>query len=74
LAPRLAWLSDDRAIYNPDRPTDSFFEPVRDVFPKQLDTQQMQPLLAVAQAFEQATSEMSVHFASFARTTVSRSE
>ena len=28
LAPRLAWLSDDRAIYNPDRPTDTFFEPV----------------------------------------------
>jgi hypothetical protein len=52
LAPRLARLFDDRAIHNPDRPTDTFFEAVRDVFPKQLDTQQTQPLLAVAQAFE----------------------
>jgi len=43
----------DRAIHNPDRPTDSFFEPVRDVFPKQFDTQQTQPLRAVAQALEQ---------------------
>jgi hypothetical protein len=40
LAPRLAWLSDDRAIHNPDRPADTFFEPVRDVFPKQFGTQQ----------------------------------
>ncbi len=53
MASRLAWLSDDRAIHNPDRPTDSFFEPVRDVFPKQFDTQQTQPLRAVAQALEQ---------------------
>src|SRR5258708_5273484 len=30
-----------------------FFEPIRDIFPKQFDTQETQPLLAVAQAFEQ---------------------
>jgi len=53
MAPRHAWLFDDRAIHNSDRPTDTFFEPVRDVFPKQFDTQETQPLLAVAQAFEQ---------------------
>lgn len=53
MASRLAWLSDDRAIHNPDRPTDSFFEPLRNVFPKHFDTQQTQPLRAVAQALEQ---------------------
>jgi len=39
LTPGLTWLSDDRSIHNPDRPTDTFFEPVRNVFPKQFDTQ-----------------------------------
>jgi hypothetical protein len=53
LAPRLARFSNYRAIHNPDRRTDSFFEPVPDVFPKQIDAQQTQPLFAVAQAFEQ---------------------
>jgi hypothetical protein len=74
LAPRLARFSDDRAIHNPDRPTDSFFEPVRDVFPKQFDTQQTQPLLAVAQALEQGDIRNVAQFASLARTTVSRNE
>src|SRR5579862_6503429 len=53
LAPGFTWLLDDRAIHNPDRPTDSLFEPIRDLFPKQFDTQRAQPLLTVAQAFEQ---------------------
>jgi len=74
LAARLAGFSDDRAIHNPDRPTDSSIEPMSEVFPKEFDTQQAQPLLAVAPAFEQATSEISVQFASLARTTVSRNE
>jgi hypothetical protein len=34
LAPRLPWLFDDHAIYNPHRPNDTFFELVPDVFPK----------------------------------------
>ena len=38
---------------NPDCPTERSFEPVLDVFPKQFDTQQTQPLLTIAQAFEQ---------------------
>jgi hypothetical protein len=54
LVSRLAWLSDDRAIHNPDRPTDSFFRTVRDIFPKQFDTQTAKPFFAVAQAFEQS--------------------
>ena len=52
LAARLTRLSDNRAIHNPDRPTDSFIAPMNEVFPKQFDTQEAQPLLA-AQAFEQ---------------------
>jgi hypothetical protein len=53
LASRLSWLSDDRSIHNPDRSTETFFDLVCDVFPKQFDTQESQPFLAVAQAFEQ---------------------
>jgi len=49
LAPGLTWLSDDRSIHNPDRPTDTFFEPVSDVFPKQTNV----ATARFAQAFEQ---------------------
>lgn len=51
--PVLPCSLDDRAIHNPDRAIDGLIEPRGDVLPKQFDTQQAQPLLAVAQPFEQ---------------------